>query len=141
MVGLPRRTDIGACSPGATLSDTDPKPTRGAHEPYATNYTTWRIIVTGTIVSLRLTNQVDQGVVKTALPDTVAGLAETLPSLRTGEALVTGEAFTLPTRVLVARPSPEPAAIDPSIMGWMGDPTEPDLIEAAAIMRGRIVGS
>lgn len=72
----------------------------------------------GTILALRLTNAADQSAVRSALPDTVTGLSEVLPSLRTGEALVSGEAVVLPTRVLIDRPSPEPRASDPSLESW-----------------------
>ena len=72
----------------------------------------------GTILALRLTNAADQSAVRNALPDTVTGLSEVLPSLRTGEALVSGEAVVLPTRVLIDRPSPEPRASDPSLESW-----------------------
>lgn len=72
----------------------------------------------GTILALRLTNSADQSAVRNALPDTVTGLAEILPSLRTGEAIVSGEAVVLPTRVLVDRPFPEPRASDPSLESW-----------------------
>lgn len=42
----------------------------------------------GTIIALKLSNAQDQGAIRAALPDTVAGLAAVLPSLRTGEAVV-----------------------------------------------------
>ena len=54
----------------------------------------------GSLIALRLSNSADQGRIRAALPDTVAGLADILPSLRTGEAIVTGEAVVLPARVL-----------------------------------------
>lgn len=90
----------------------------------------------GTIVSLRLTNAADQSTVRTALPDAVAGLASVLPSLRTGEALISGEAIVLPTRATLFKPDPEPRASDPSLDGWRADPAqEPHL--AAVIGRWR----
>jgi hypothetical protein len=92
----------------------------------------------GTIIALRLTNPTDQSTVKSALPDVVADLAESLPSLRTGEALVTGEAVALPSRVLIDRPDPEPKAADPSIMTWQGDSEANDLVGAVARWRGRV---
>lgn len=72
----------------------------------------------GTIIALRLSNSADQSKIRTALPDSVAGLAETLPSLRTGEAIVSGEALVLPARTLIDRPSPVPLAEDPSLSSW-----------------------
>src|SRR3712207_8430186 len=52
----------------------------------------------GTLVALRLSNSADQGKIRAALPDTVAGLAAALPALRTGEAAIPGEALLLPPR-------------------------------------------
>ena len=78
----------------------------------------------GTIFALRLTNLTDQSAVRSALPDTVSGLADILPSLRTGEALISGEAVVLPTRVLMDRPVPEPKASDPSLKPWKTGPTK-----------------
>ena len=91
----------------------------------------------GSILALRLTNPTDQATVKSALPDVIADLAEALPSLRTGEALITGEAIALPSRVLVDRPVPEPAAADPSIDPWHGEILKNDLNEAVARWRGQ----
>lgn len=93
----------------------------------------------GTIVSMRLSNTGDQSRVKSALPDTVANLAEALPALRTGEALVTGEATTLPARVLVEMPSPAPQAADPSIASWQGEAASNDVVRAIAHWRGTSV--
>jgi hypothetical protein len=73
----------------------------------------------GTVISLRL-----------------AGLAEILPSLRTGEALITGEAISLPSRVLVDRPNPEPQADDPTIDGWKNVASNNNIFKALAIWRG-----
>ena len=72
----------------------------------------------GTLISLRLSNQADQAKIKSALPDSVAGLAAVLPSLRTGEAIISGEAVVLPSRLLIRRPDPLPKAEDPSLAPW-----------------------
>ncbi|GJM36655.1 MAG: ATPase [Acidimicrobiales bacterium] len=77
----------------------------------------------GTIIALRLTNGADQSAVRAALPDAVAGLAGVLPSLRTGEALVSGEAVILPTRVQIHRPNPQPQAGDPNLDSWRSVPS------------------
>lgn len=90
----------------------------------------------GTIVALRLTNGTDQGVVKAALPDSVAGLAEALPALRTGEAIVAGEAVALPTRAVIDRPNPPPTADDPSLEPWRRAVGPNDLAGAVARWRG-----
>ena len=72
----------------------------------------------GTLIALRLSNAADQGRIRTALPDEIGGLAASLPALRTGEAIVSGEAIALPARVLVDRPSPMPQSEDPSTGLW-----------------------
>lgn len=90
----------------------------------------------GTIIALRLTNSTDQGTVRAALPDAIAGLADVTPSLRTGEAIVSGEGVVLPSRVLIDRPSPEPRAADPSIKPWLGDGQPNELEESLARWRG-----
>ena len=90
----------------------------------------------GTLVALRLTNSADQAKIAAALPDSVTGLAEVLPSLRTGEAVVTGESVVIPSRVLIDTPDPLPAADDPSLSSWRDDPaTKPDVAPAIAAWR------
>lgn len=90
----------------------------------------------GSLMALRLTNSADQAKIRAALPDSVVGLAAVLPSLRTGEALITGEALVLPARALVDRPDPLPLAEDPSVAPWREDPSVPDLAPAIAAWRG-----
>ncbi|TYD00600.1 ATP-binding protein [Arthrobacter echini] len=90
----------------------------------------------GTIIALRLSNSADQSKIRTALPDTVAGLAETLPSLRTGEAIISGEALVLPTRALLNRPDPLPLAEDPSLDAWRSLCGTRDVRPALAKWRG-----
>jgi hypothetical protein len=90
----------------------------------------------GTMISLRLGNSQDQGHIRAALPDSVTGLAATLPSLRTGEAVVSGEATTLPVRFLIDKPDPGPKADDPSLARWLKGPEKLDLSPALASWRG-----
>jgi hypothetical protein len=90
----------------------------------------------GTIIALRLSNSDDQGTIKAALPDTVAGLAAVLPSLRTHEAIISGEAVVLPTRACLDNPDPWPQAEDPSLDPWRQDPRVPDVGPALAEWRG-----
>lgn len=90
----------------------------------------------GTIMALRLSNSEDQGTIRAALPDAIAGLADVLPSLRTGEGVVSGESTTLPARVLLDRPDPRPLADDPSLEPWREEPTKPDVSEALKAWRG-----
>jgi hypothetical protein len=90
----------------------------------------------GTLIALRLSNQSDQGRIRAALPDSVSGLASALPSLRTGEAVICGEALVLPARTLITCPDPMPMAEDPSLGPWRDEPSIPDLSPALAAWRG-----
>lgn len=90
----------------------------------------------GTLIALRLSNAEDQGVIRAALPDAISGLAAVLPSLRTGEAVVSGEALVLPARSLIDLPDPPPLADDPSLDPWRGKPNLPQVAPALAAWRG-----
>lgn len=90
----------------------------------------------GTIIALRLSNSDDQGTIKSALPDAVAGLAAVLPSLRTHEAIISGEAVILPARACLDNPNPWPQAEDPSLKPWRGTPQVPYVEPALAKWRG-----
>jgi DNA helicase HerA-like ATPase len=72
----------------------------------------------GTIFALRLSNSVDRGHVKSAASDNLEGLFAMLPVLRTGEAVIVGEAVNLPMRTLIDRPSPRrrPDSTDPKVV-------------------------
>lgn len=59
-------------------------------------------------LSLRLTNDVDQGVIKRLMPDSLAGLTSVLPLLDTGEALMLGDAVLLPSRIKLDLPKVAP---------------------------------
>lgn len=90
----------------------------------------------GTIIALRLSNSEDQGSIRAALPDTVAGLAAVLPSLRTHEAIISGEAVILPARACLDNPNPWPHAEDPSLEPWREEPQVPDVEPALTAWRG-----
>jgi DNA helicase HerA-like ATPase len=89
----------------------------------------------GTIIALRLSNSEDQGAIKTALPDAIAGLAAVLPSLRTHEAIVSGESLVLPARTILDTPDPWPQAEDPSLKPWRGEPKLPNVAPALRAWR------
>jgi hypothetical protein len=59
-------------------------------------------------LSLRLTNENDQSVIKRLMPDSLSGLTSVLPLLDTGEALMLGDAVLLPSRIKLDRPQLEP---------------------------------
>ncbi|MBW8027764.1 ATP-binding protein [Clavibacter michiganensis subsp. michiganensis] len=90
----------------------------------------------GTVIALRLNNDTDKASVSSTLPDSVSGLADSLPSLRTGEAIIAGEALPLPSRVTLGRPYPEPTSDDPNISAWLSRPQASlDLSEAIKVWR------
>ena len=90
----------------------------------------------GTIIALRLTSSEDQSAVKAALPDAIGGLASILPSLRTHEAIISGEAVILPSRICIDNPNPWPKAEDPSLLPWREVATLPDIADALKAWRG-----
>jgi hypothetical protein len=47
------------------------------------------------------------------MPDNLGSLSELLPSLRTGEAIIVGEAVKIPSRVRIPRIDPRPDSGDP----------------------------
>ena len=61
-------------------------------------------------VVLRLTNDVDQSVVRRLMPDSMAGLTDMLPLLDVGEAFLLGDAVLLPTRIKLDPPKIKPAS-------------------------------
>ena len=58
----------------------------------------------GTLFALRLSNQSDRSHVTGAATDNLEGLFSLLPILRTGEAIIVGEAVQLPVRALISPP-------------------------------------
>jgi hypothetical protein len=72
----------------------------------------------GTLFALRLANEVDRGHIAGAASDNLKGLFDMLPVLRTGEAIIVGEAVSLPVRTLIAPPPPHrrPDSIDPRVV-------------------------
>ena len=72
----------------------------------------------GTLFALRLTNSIDRGIVKSVASDNLEGLFDMLPVLRTGEAIIVGEAVNLPIRTLIDRPGPKrrPHSADPKVI-------------------------
>lgn len=69
----------------------------------------------GTFISLRLTNTTDQGRVRSTVPDELSGLTNLLPTLRTGEALILGEAIQMPSRIRIDLIEPRPNSGDPNV--------------------------
>jgi hypothetical protein len=72
----------------------------------------------GTIFAMRLANDVDRGQVAGASSDNLKGLFDMLPVLRTGEAIIVGEAVSLPIRTLIDPPdlNRRPDSGDPRVV-------------------------
>ncbi len=72
----------------------------------------------GTLFAMRLANDIDRGQVAGAASDNLKGLFEMLPVLRTGEAIIVGEAVSLPIRTLIDPPSANrrPDSGDPRVV-------------------------
>lgn len=94
----------------------------------------------GTLFALRLSNSADQAKVKAALPDSLTGLVDTLPVLRTGEAIIMGEAARLPIRCRINLP-PEgerPSSEDPKVSAaWTKARAREDYERLAAAWRSQ----
>ncbi|MCU1793242.1 ATP-binding protein [Pectobacterium polaris] len=91
----------------------------------------------GTLFALRLTNANDRSKVKAAMSDGLSSLIDSLPILRTGEAIIIGEAVKLPSRCKFKLPPQGfyPDSQDPEVSKAWAKPRDPDrdyskLIEA-----------
>lgn len=94
----------------------------------------------GTFIALRLSNAADRNRVQSTLPDSLTGIAESLPVLRTGEAIITGEAAKLPIRCRVTLP-PEgkrPRSEDPKVAeSWSKPPAPGEYTRLAGVWRAQ----
>lgn len=76
----------------------------------------------GTTIALRVTNRADRSAVESTIPDDLGGLTDLLPALRTGEALVLGDALQVPSRVRVLKAPDRPVGDDPELPEvWLVD--------------------
>jgi len=82
----------------------------------------------GTYIALRLTNSSDQSIVKSSAPDNLNSLIDLLPALRTGEAIIVGEAIKIPSRVRIKLNNPRPTSDDPKLVeAWKkAHPEDPE---------------
>ena len=83
----------------------------------------------GTLFAMRLANSSDRSQVTGTVTDNLEGLFDMLPSLRTGEAIIVGEAVQMPLRTLVDPPaknrrpdSHDPLVFDPTNKGGWNHP-------------------
>ncbi len=67
----------------------------------------------GTFLAMRLSSTDDQNRIKAAISDSMSGLIDILPALRTGEAVIVGEGVPIPCRTRFPRIEPRPSSDDP----------------------------
>lgn len=67
----------------------------------------------GTIIALRMNNAKDRGHIRSAIQDELHTIIDLLPSLRTGEGIISGEAVKIPSRVKFYRAPNTPKSSDP----------------------------
>ena len=67
----------------------------------------------GTIIALRMNNSRDRGHIKSSIQDELQTIVDLLPSLRTGEGIVSGESVKIPSRVKFYKASNTPKSSDP----------------------------
>ena len=79
----------------------------------------------GTVIALRLTNASDRSTVTKTLPDDLGNLGAILPSLRTGEALVVGEAMPIPSRIRFRKAANKPVGDDADVASKWTNPDRP----------------
>lgn len=85
----------------------------------------------GTIFAMRLANTTDRSHIAATVSDNLEGLFNMLPALRTGEAIIVGEAVHLPLRALIDAPtknrrpdSHDPRVYDPNSEGGWNRPKQ-----------------
>lgn len=69
----------------------------------------------GTIIALRMNNSKDRGHIKSSVQDELQTMIDLLPSLRTGEAIVSGEGVKIPSRVQFYKLTNAPKGSDPRV--------------------------
>lgn len=67
----------------------------------------------GTMVALRMNNSKDRSHIRSAVQDELQSMVDLLPSLRTGEALISGEAVKIPSRIKFFKIANAPKSSDP----------------------------
>lgn len=81
----------------------------------------------GTMIVLRMNNSKDRGHIKSAVQDELQSMVDLLPSLRTGEAIISGEAVKIPSRVKFFKIANAPKSSDPKASDqWLKTIDKPD---------------
>lgn len=80
----------------------------------------------GSIIALRMTNSRDKGHVTSSMQDELREMSDVLSSLRTGEAIISGEAVHIPSRVTFFQARNASKSSDPvASMLWANDAPNP----------------
>jgi len=69
----------------------------------------------GTIIALRMNNTKDRGHISSAVQDELQTMIDLLPSLRTGEGIISGEGVKIPSRVQFYKLVNAPKGADPEV--------------------------
>lgn len=78
----------------------------------------------GTIVALRMNNSKDRGHIKSSIQDELQTMVDLLPSLRTGEGIISGEGVKIPSRVKFFKAPNTPKSADPVVSAkWLEENT------------------
>lgn len=76
----------------------------------------------GTVIALRMNNSKDRGHIRSAIQDELQTMIDLLPSLRTGEAIISGESVEIPSRIQFFKLSNAPKGSDPIVVEkWAED--------------------
>ena len=78
----------------------------------------------GTIIALRMNNNKDRGYVSAAIQDELRAIVDLLPSLRTGEAIISGEGVKIPSRIQFYKMSTASKGGDPTVSKCWGEPID-----------------
>ncbi len=82
----------------------------------------------GTIIALRMNNNKDRGHVRGAIQDELQTMIDLLPNLRTGEAIISGEAVKIPSRVQFYKLGNAPKGSDPDVTTCWKSEADIDLL-------------
>ena len=69
----------------------------------------------GTIIALRMNNAKDRSFIRAAIQDELQTMVDLLPSVRTGEGIISGEGVRIPSRVQFYKLSDAPKGSDPNV--------------------------
>lgn len=94
----------------------------------------------GTIIALRMNNSKDRSYVSSAIQDELQSMMSLLPSLRTGEGIISGEAVKIPSRIQFHKLNNAPKSSDPDVsLEWMRETnaTHEDYIKLLSLWRNQ----